>query len=347
MFENKDKEKDIVHIKFLFDITTDSYNNQYLDNTFIIFQSKNSNILYLIYSSNNQTIISYNLNSFSIINKIKKAHNKDIINFSHHYSKEEKKDLVMNISFNNNIKIWDIVQFNCIINLNNININGGILSACFLIDSDNNYILTSNYFNNLNNEPLKIFKFNGEKVKSISDSNEITYLVDTYYDIKQSKLYIISGFESCIKSYDYSKNKLYHKYYQNLNFRHCSIVIYSYNDIIRMIDSCCSGEGFIRIWNFHSATLLKIININCSSMGINLWNNKYLFVGCIDKSIKLIELTQGIIINKYKEHKNWICTLKVIKHPQLGDCLVSHARVNDNIKIWKIENNIDKDIYLI
>ena len=82
-------------------------------------------------------------------------------------------------------------------------------------------------------------------------------------------------------------------------------------------------------------------------MGINLWNNKYLFVGCIDKSIKLIELTQGIIINKYKEHKNWICTLKVIKHPQLGDCLVSHARVNDNIKIWKIENNIDKDIYLI
>jgi len=153
MFENK--EKDIVHIKFLFDITSGSYNNQDLDNTFIIFQSKNSNILYLIYSSNNQAIISYNLNSFSIINKIKKAHNKDIINFRHHYNKEEKKDLVMSISFDYNIKIWDITQFNCIVNLNNININGGILSASFLIDNDYNVnpILLSNinYINKLEN----------------------------------------------------------------------------------------------------------------------------------------------------------------------------------------------------
>jgi len=49
-----------------------------------------------------------------------------------------------------------------------------INGECF--ESLDNCILTSNYFDNLNNEPLKIFKFSGEKVKSISDSIEITII---------------------------------------------------------------------------------------------------------------------------------------------------------------------------
>ena len=334
--KEKEKEKKQIKMKFLFDLTSDSIINQYLDNTFIIFESKKTNIVYLIYSGDNKSINTYNINSFSNINTIKNAHDKEIINFRHHYYKEEKKDLVMSISFDNNIKIWDIINFYCIFNLKNINNNGGILSASFLIDNNNTFILTSNY-NRLNsNEPLKIYKFNGTKIKNIKDSDETTYFVDTYKDKNQSKLYIIAGHNNYIKSYDYLNNQLYHKYYEYDNTMHWNALIYSHNGIVSLIDAGSEDNGIIRIWNFHSGLLLKKINIEKCAMGMSLWNEDYLFVGCIDSSIKIIDLKSGLLVNSYKEHKSWICTIKIIKHNKFDYCLISQSMKKDSIKLWKI-----------
>ena len=315
-------------------IADDSLIDQFLDNTFIIFKSKDE-IMYLIYSSYNQSIISYNLNSFSIISHIKNAHNKPIINFRYHYYQEENMDLIMSISFDNNIKIWNIIQWKCIINLKKINDSGGILSGCFLHDKNDLYIISSCIYNS---EQIKIYNLKGNKIKNIDESNENTYFIDTYYDKRQLKLYIIGGHFNCIKSYDYSNNKLYKKYYESYSNEHCSAIIFQNNDNILLIDSCCGKDKNIRIWNFHSAILIEKIFINTIPMGLCLLNEQYLFVGCMDKSIKLIDITEKLEIKYFLGHKTWICTIKIFGHQRLGKCLISQGRRNDNIIIWSIKD---------
>ena len=93
------------------------------------------------------------------------------------------------------------------------------------------------------------------------------------------------------------------------------------------------------IWNFHSAELLnKIIVIKRfdSLRGICLWNNNYLFVGCEDNTIKLIDLKKGIIIKNLKENKNDVISIKKIVHPLYGECLISQGFEDDQIKMWNL-----------
>ena len=332
--EINNKLKNSINLELSNNIAHDSLIDQFLDNTFIIFKSKDE-IMYLIYSSYNQSIISYNLNSFFIISYIRNAHNKAIINFRYYYYQEEKIDLIMSISFDNNIKIWNIIQWECIINLKNINNSGGILSGCFLHEENNLYIITSCIYNS---EQIKIYNLKGNKLKNINESNENTYFIDTFYDKRQLKLYIIGGHFNCIKSYDYSNNILYKKYYENNTNEHCSVIIFPSNDNILLIDSCCGKDGNIRIWNFHSANLIKKIFINSIPMGLSLLNEQYLFVGCMDKSIKLVDISEKFETKSFIGHKKWICTIKIIEHQKLGKCLISQGRRNDNIIIWKIKD---------
>ena len=332
--EIDNKSKKPLNLELSNIIANDSLIDQFLDNTFIIFKSKDK-ILYLIYSSYNQSIISYNLNSFSVISQIKNAHKKAIINFRYHYYQEEKKDLVMSISFDNNIKIWNISRWECIVNLKNINNSGGILSGCFLHEKNNLYIITSCIYNS---EQIKIYNLKGNKLKDINESNENTYFIDTYYDKNQLKLYIIGGHFNCIKSYDYSSNKLYKKYNESYSNEHCSVIIFQNNDNILLIDSCCGKDRNIRIWNFHSAILIHKIFINSIPMGLCLLNKQYLFVGCMDKSIKLIDISEKSEIKKFTGHKRWICTIKMFEHQRLGKCLISQGRRNDNLIIWAIKD---------
>ena len=323
-----------IKISLLLEIVNDCHIEHFLDNTFITFKSNISNIIYLIYSTYNQSIISYNLNSFYTIAKIKNAHNKDILNFRHYYYKEEKKDLIMSISYDNNIKIWDNINWDCILNLENINISGGILSSSFLYDNGNIFIISSNFYNS---EPIKIFDLKGNKLKEISQSNENTYFIDTYFDDNELKLYIIAGHFNCMKSYDYKNNTLYKKYFE-LNtydtYEHCSAIIYSNKGVTTLIDSCCGKSQYIRIWDFHSSILIKKIFVNSKSMGMALFSENYLIIGCLDKTLKLVELSEGKIITSIIGHKNWICTIRIINHNKYGKCLISQGRRNDKIKLW-------------
>ena len=58
-----------------------------------------------------------------------------------------------------------------------------------------------------------------------------------------------------------------------------SLLINKKRKIIELIEFY--QDGFIRIWNFHSALLLKKIKVinNERLSGICLWNKRFLFVG--------------------------------------------------------------------
>ena len=218
--------------------------------------------------------------------------------------------------------------------LKGINKNGDIDSACFLYDNYQNYIISSND-SHKKCESIKIFDFNGNKIKEINDSRERVFFIDTYYEKKIYKNYIITGNYGYIKSYDYNENRIYHKYSENDKSSHLSIIVNNKEEIIKLIDS---SLGNIRIWNFHSGELMNKIIMDNKPLCICLWNDDYLCIGCDDSKIKLVEIKNGRIINNLISHNNFVITIKKIIHPKLGKCLISQGWFNEPIKIWANEN---------
>jgi len=322
----------IKHIKLLSDIADDSYAYRELDNTFSAFKSID-NKLYLIYSDREKSIISYDLLKHQKISKIYSNHTEYITNLVHFLDKINNRDLVMSISSkNNNIKIWNIENWKCILNLSWVYKKGWLFSACFLSEKNNNYIITSNC-NGKSSEPIKVFDFKGNKIREIEDSKDDTLFISSNHDKKFSIIYILTGNCNYVKSYDYGTNELYRKYSDKENGNYYSIVIKEDKCMKKLISSCL--DGFIRIWDFHSTSYLnKIKASNECLKSLCLWNNNYLFVACSDKTIKIIKLKTWLICMSLKGHSDEVLTIKKISHPKYGDCLISQGLGNEKIKMW-------------
>ena len=336
MFTNENKSlkntlnKNPESIQSFNDLAKDSYAEILLDDTFCVFESINGGI-YLIYSNKNKSIISLNVIKNQKINEIKNAHEEYITNFRYYFDEINKRDLFISISASdNNIKLWNFNNFSCLLNLEKVNLRGELNSACFLNENNSIYIITSSYC--INSEPIKFFDLNGIKIKELEDSEFRTIFIDTYYDKKLNKTYILTCNKGFVKSYDYINNES--KIYKNSSdeIEHCSLIINDKKDIIELMES--SDDGNIRIWNFHSGLIIKIINCcNNYVYGITLWNEKYLFVGCEDEKIKLIDIDEGKIIKDFNGHDDSVLTIKTIVLPHYGKCLISSSMYN--IKLWK------------
>ena len=322
-----------IDIRLLNCLVQDSYCRNWIDNTFNVFNSIN-NIFYLIYAKEDNSIISYDLIDNKKINEIKNAHNNHITNFRHNFDKVNKRDLIISISANdNNLKLWDINNFNCLLDIKNLNGGGELLSSCFLNINYNIYIISSSSNYDLS-EPIKIFNLAGKKIKEINNSKEDTLFIDVFYDKLLAKYFIITGNIGFVKSYDYNENKLYCKYNAKDNCSHCSIIIVKDIKITKLIES--SRDGNIRIWNFHSNILInKIYASNNWLTGICLWNNEYLFISS-DKMILINSKYNKIVKNFYSEE----ISLKKIFHPIYKECLISHGVYPNDINLW-VNNNID------
>ena len=320
------------NIEIIKDVINDSYVKPKIPfrydyiNTFNTFKSIN-NIIYLIYSNANNSIIFFNLINNCKLNEIKKAHKRSISSFRNYIDEINYKELLMSISErDNNIKIWNIKNLELIYNFENINEIGSLYSACFLKHNNNQiYIATSNYTDKCPNN-IQIFNLNGKKIKDIYDSDENTFLIDVYYDNSSLKTFIITGNIGFVKSFDYDKNKLYFEYKDKNNSysNHKNLIINKKDNITRLIESC--NSGYIRIWNFHTNILLKRIISRSQMNSICLWNDEYLFVGYSKAKIRLLEIESESFIkdinfnNAYDDDD--VIDIKKINHPKYGECLI-------------------------
>ena len=326
-FINYSKPEDITFHNI---ITEDSFTVLHIDNIFTLFESVD-NIFILIFADKKKSIISYNLTHNNKISEIKNAHDNIIINIRYFFDIINKRDLVLTISYyDNNLKIWDIT-LNCLVNLKNINKQGDIYSGAILNYNNQIYIITSN--NNLSGDSdnMKIFDFKGNKINEINDSNNNVNSIDIYYDNLKNKNYIITSNQKVAISFDFNENKIYHKYREDGDgYNHPSIILHKIDEKVTLIES--STEGNIKLWDFHSGDFLKKISvINDWIYGICMWNKDYLFVGCCDKTIKLININNGETVKSLTGHKNSVVTIKKIIHPTYGECLISFG---GNIILW-------------
>ena len=326
-------DKNPKNFQLLSNLSYDSYADDNSDNSFTAFTSIR-NLLYIIYSNKANSIISYNLNSLKIHTVINNAHSTFITHFRHYLDEKNKRDVIMSISYrDSNIKLWDFKNWECFVNLININTKGCIYAACFFKDNNNSYIATSNCNWNEECEKIKIYDFEGNKIKEINDSNDKTFFMDSFYDKNLSNNYFLTGNYSYIKSYDYNKNGLYHIYSENDNKCHLSIIVKTFEKNNNIIES--STDGNIRIWNLHTGLLIGKIKISPDYLrGICLFDNDYLLVSCDDHTIKIIELKNGLIIKDLIGHDNRVLTIKKLVHPQFGECIISQGFQDDQIKLW-------------
>ena len=322
-------------MKFFKDLSKDSYSDYILDNSFCIFKSFYNDIPYLIYSTKNKSIISYDLIDNKKLIEIRKAHNLLITNFNHCFDKINETDLIISLfADDNNLKLWNFYNFECLLNLTNINQTGKLFSSCFLFNNNEYFIITSQYRKYLGNisELIKVFDLKGNKIKEISNSNDRTCFIDTYNS------YIITANYNCVKSYEYNKNIIYKIYCDNDGQNHYSSIINNKKGETKLELIEISEDGNIRIWDFHLGILLKKIKVgNDFLCGVCLWNKDMIFVGCEDKSIELIDLNKGNIVKNLIGHRNNVITVKKINHPQYGICLISKGYANDKIKMWTIK----------
>ena len=325
-------------IKLFKNVVDDSYIYGGVDKTFSIFKVLNSQLLYLAYQNECKSIIFYDLINFQKINEIKNAHQKHINSLRYYFDKNNKRDLIMSISYeDNNLKLWNINNFICILNMKKVNQIGYLYSACMLNDNNQKVIITSNFYSEGIIESIKVFDINGNKIKEINDSKDNIVFIDNYYDIKKNSNFIITGNVGFIKSYDYIKNKLYYKYSDNDIKGHFSAIVINNNEKIILIES--SSNGYIRIWNFHTAELLNKIKVSNNGLnGICLWDHKYLFVGCDDKEIKIVDFIKGNVSKNLIGHNQEVLSIQKFTHPIYGECLVSQSLGNDKIKLWIIRN---------
>ena len=332
------------NIQFIKDLTNDSfYTGHELDNTFIVFKSINE-IIFLIYTGDNKSIIAFDLIDNRIICKVINAHDKYITNFRHYSDANKERDLLLSVSYeDNNIKIWNILNWNCILNLKDIYKRGKIYSAGFLDYKSKIYIIISNYNVYINYQPIKVLDLNGNEKKEIDDSKDKTAFIDSFYDKKLGKNYIVTGNRGFVKSFDFRENKLYHKYRHNQKDEmHTSIIMNIKDNAVEMIESC--NDAYIRIWNFHTGKLIKKIKpCNSRLYGICLWYKEYVLVGCEDETIKLIDLKNEKNIMSLTGHTGRVFTVKTINLPEYGECLISQSWLAKQIKLWSVKtekNNV-------
>ena len=94
-----------------------------------------------------------------------------------------------------------------------------------------------------------------------------------------------------------------------------------------------STNGDIKIWNFHSAQLIKIIKVTKNWLvGTCLWNKRYLLVGSFDYSILTVDLENEEISKIYCD--DIILTIKKIFHPIYGECILSQGNLKETLKLW-------------
>ena len=330
------------NIEFKSNLKEDILNHEsFSQNVFLLFKAFD-NKYYLIYYNEFGSIVSYDICTNTRIKKIEIDDSENIPTcFNHFPDVYKKRDLIMTISAKSNtINVYDFPDFNLILNYPKINKNGYLNTANFFSYDKKIYIMSTNHrYSRKNVDPIKIYDLDANRIKELKDSNENVSFIDSYYDKKISKKFIIAGFSRYIRTYDFEKNSIYKTYKDKYNPFHRNAIVNDYDEVLKLIES--SSDGYVRVWDFHKGDLIKRILVDKEgAYGICLWNKESLFVGIKDK-IKLINIETGDIISNIDynsdhllyNHSGDIVAIKKINIPQYGECLVTSSYSPKIIKI--------------
>ena len=309
-------------------ICSNAHKTNTIDKVFCVFNSFLK--INLLCWGNTNHLEFYDIDSNKIIKDISNAHTSTIFCCRHFPDNRNKIDYILTTSLDYSIKLWNVNNFLCQTWIKNAYMTKNIFSACMLLNeySSHSYIVTSCV-----NDFMKLYDLTGKYKFSFGFKDANTFFVNSYFDIKNKKYYVINGNGMDVRSYNAKNGQLYNRYQGLPRSFHTGAVIYETKTEIILVE--IDGNGYIRMWNFHTAELLKAIFTSSflNLRGICLWNYKYLIVGANDHQIKIVDLKQGKISKSFKEHTATICTLEKINTKLYGQCLLSQG-MDGSIKLW-------------
>ena len=322
-------QNDPQELEFKEDICSTAHKSNSIDRVFCAFKSFLGEAL-IVWGANNLNLEIYDCEKGKIIKTFFKAHNQTIFSTRHYPDIWKRIDYIITSSYDRSVKIWDYNKSSYVLNILNAHTGYYMYSICILynIQENNNYIITSS-----SNDKMKVWDFKGKFLRSFGQDTDSTYFIDTYYSQSKKQHYVINANNSDVKCYYFNTGILYQKYKGTPQTWHMSVIINETKDGEMLIES--DGCGRIRVWNFHTAILIKNIlgQSNVNLRGICLWNDKYLFASGNDYQVKLFDLEEGKFVKSFKAHTATVCTIEKIKHPKYGECLVSQA-LDGKLKLW-------------
>ena len=273
----------------------------------------------------------YSLDKEKIIKTISNAHSQTIFSCRHYVNKKAKKEYIITSGHDHKVKVWDMRQnWENIVNIQNAHSSYYIYSVSILCDdkTDANYIISS-----APNEKMKIWDFSGKLLNSVGANDESTYFIDVFYEVRQKQYYIINANSVDVKVYEFSTTKLYKNYKGTPHTWHMSATVVEIKKVYTLIES--DGNGYIRMWDFHSGALLKTISTNGSInlRGIVLWNEDYIFSSGSDYKVRLYDLKNQKFVKDFPGHTSTVCSVEKIVHPKYGEALISHG-LDGKLKLW-------------
>jgi len=307
--------------------------NYYVYDGICFFISKNKEhvLAFIDASSENKSIIFYDMNNNNEIKSIKNAHNKAIHIIK--YYDYSLYDLILSSSCNDDIKIWNYNECLNILTISQIfnDITNGVYSSCLIIDKNISHIFCVG-----ENNYIKIFDASGNLYKNIGNNEESRRYIDVY-EINAKK-YIISGGNEGITVFYYPDLTKYYQFCEkkDSNYHNYAKII-KIDEIYNLID--VGDFNAIKIWDFINKTLIASISSkNSSGLGRFITiNNRYLIIGSFDGSIKEFDIRKRKLLKNFdKQHSDKIIGIKLIKDKNGKIFLVSYGR-DKNIFLWGIE----------
>ena len=318
-------------LKFKKDIATNSIKKSSGTQTFALFKSLKGDAI-LSWATDEKTIELYDLEKETPIKAKKDAHTKDIYCCRHFIDKKTNSDLLISSSYENSIKVWNVDNMDApIVMVDKPHSSGFIFSCCILSHEklNKNYILSS-----ADNDAIKVFDFNGKFIKEGIKFNGYINLLSTYYDKKEDKFLVIDANSRNIEVFDFNDLSKSYRYFKlKIDCVHSFFIIYENENTnqVQLIDS--NMNGFIHIWDFHTAECLKSIPIETAINGICLWDNQYAISTGKNKQIKIIDLNEGKVIRSLEFHTKDTLSVQKINLTKYGDCLISHG-LDKCLKLW-------------
>jgi hypothetical protein len=312
------------------DICDTAHKSNSIDSVFCTFKSLKGDH-FVVWGTPTYNIEVYDLKKGAITKTITSAHSNTIFSCRHYLDKKAKRDLLITSSYDKSVKVWDVKNdWAVILNIQAAHTGFYIYSVCVLSDEfeGKNYVISA-----APNEFTKVWDFNAKFIRDFGVNSESTYFINCWCDTKAKKYYILNANSADVKSYDFKTGLLYKTYKATPQTWHMSALVFELNNIYQLIES--DGNGNIRIWDFHQATLLKTIPTSGINLrGICLWNDTYLFSAGSDYNVKLYDLKSSTTaVKSLTGHSSTVCAVDKINHPTYGECLISHA-LDGKLKLW-------------
>ena len=185
------------------------------------------------------------------------------------------------------------------------------------------------------------FDLNGKKINEIKNSKYNISVIETYYDKKLNKNFIIVVSNDALRSYDYNGNKIYKKYYYKTNnIIGDTIVINGERNPLKLIE--CDFNGELRKFNFHTGDLIYSNLKRGKFNGFCYWNDNYFFVPTNYKRFCLLNSSSDKNVIYFKGNNHEIYFIVKLIHPKYGECLIA---IGDySIQLWIIDKKQKKFI---